>query len=259
MSMRFLSTIAQGANHIWRFLMPPRCIVCKRPLGEGEKYICTPCMMHVPLTHIHGERGNGFERLFWMKLPIERASAFMSYTQEENSRKLLMAAKFFSHPDIGVYLGEIMADDLLDTDFFDGIDFIVPVPLHKKRFQERGYNQSEQLARGVANLTHLPINTTAVVRSRYAQTQSCQRFQDRAANVKDAFSLAHPEEIQGKHILIIDDVITSGSTITACATAAAAAEGVRISILAFALAGSHHSSATYYEPTETLPAFPMGK
>lgn len=256
-----LSAIHGAIADIFHILSPRRCVVCGTRLDRAEQHLCTPCYLALPFTHLHGERGNVVERLFYGHIAIERANAFIFYRASSDSRFLLFSLKYYNRPQLGKYLGRIMARDLLDTDFFDTIDCIVPLPLHANKQRRRGYNQSAELARGVAELTGLPLHEDIVERVVDTPTQTHLTPQERRENVRNAFRLIRPEAVAGRHILLIDDVLTTNATILSCAQEIAKAPNVRFSILTLALAGqhtttSHQFTAWWREDTPTLAVTP---
>ena len=143
---------------------------------------------------------------------------------------MVYALKYGNRPDIGVVIGKTIAEAYAHNNFFEDIDALLPVPLSKDRLKQRGYNQSEELARGISETTHLPILTNVLRRNAFHQSQTKLDRWQRNENVKDVFSLINAEKISGKHILIIDDIITTGATITAVGEELLKAEGVKISI-----------------------------
>jgi ComF family protein len=219
---------------LWHLFFPRRCAVCGTCLTKGEEVICVYCNIRLPRTYYHLSDDNAMKRLFLKKMPVVRAAAYFLYEKSGNHRRILYELKYHGRKRVGIVMGRMMAVELRASGFFDGMDVMVPVPLHARRKRERGYNQSEWIARGIAEITSLPIDTDAVVRKTYTRTQTQQSFFERWDNVKDAFELRAPERFIGKHILIVDDVTTSGATITACADTLKAVEGVRISILTLA-------------------------
>lgn len=228
---------------MWRqltnLLFPSRCPVCGERLMAGEDGLCTACHFALPFTQWRGRRGNPAERLFWAKVPVERANAFLRYYPGTDSSHLVHALKYRNRPRIGRILGRMMAADLQGTDFFDGIDCIVPVPLAKRRQHHRGYNQSEMLARGVAEATGLPLINTAIARIVDNPTQTSLTAQQRAENVQSIFRLRQTGVLADKHVLLIDDVLTTGATLLSCAKEMTGAKGIRISILTLFVAGRH--------------------
>ena len=176
---------------------PRQCAVCGEPLQEGEDAICLKCNMSLPRTGYH--------------------------------------LKYGGRKDLGEIMGRFMAAELLESGFFRGIDVIVPVPLHPRKQRIRGYNQSEYIARGIAAVTGLSLDTSSVVRKRHTETQTSKSAYERWENVDGMFRLDCPERFAGKHVLLVDDVLTTGATTTACADAFRDVEGMCISVLTLAV------------------------
>ena len=234
-------TLQKSLLCLWRILFPERCIQCGARLTVREEELCATCIFSLPLTRIHAEPGNGVERLFWAKIDIERASAFMYYIPNSETRLSFMRLKYQRHrPQVGHFFGRMMACDLADTDFFSTIDLIVPVSLSAQRQRQRGYNQAAQLALGIAAATGLPVCEEAVERHVDNPTQTHLNAHERSQNVKDIFRLVRPELVAGRHILLVDDILTTGSTILSCAETLAEAGGVRFSILTMGLSRHYH-------------------
>jgi len=162
---------------------------------------------------------------------IERAVALFYYEPHSEVNRIVHSFKYFNHPENAEFMGRMMADELIDGGFFSGIDIIVPMPLAKKRQRSRGYNQSMEMARGVSGMTGIPIRTDIVRRKTFKKSQTTMNRWQRNDNVKDAFELKNGNDLDGKHILIIDDVVTSGSTVIACANAISRRSAVRFSVL----------------------------
>lgn len=217
-------------------LFPRCCIVCGRPLARGEECICAMCNIDMPRTNYHLRKDNPVEKLFWGKIPLERATSFFFYHKGSDFRQILHQLKYGGQKEIGVIMGRYMAAEFSSSGFFEGIDVIVPVPLHKKKQRIRGYNQSEWIARGVSAVTGIVIDTESVVRRKNTETQTHKSIFERWENVDGIFELRHPESLVGKHVLIVDDVLTTSATVAACASSLKDVEGVRISILTLAVA-----------------------
>lgn len=217
-------------------LFPRCCVVCGRPLVKGEECLCTMCNIELPRTDYHLRKDNPVEKLFWGKVPLERATSFYFYRKGSDFRQILHQLKYGGQKGIGAIMGRYMAAELLQSGFFEGVDVILPVPLHKKKLQIRGYNQSEWIARGITAVTGIPINTEAVVRRKNTETQTRKSSLERWENVEGIFELHHAESLAGKHILIVDDVLTTGATTVECASCLTGIEGIRISVLTLAVA-----------------------
>jgi ComF family protein len=211
-------------------IFPCQCVVCSRLLSSAEKFICITCNINLPRTHYHLQKDNIIEKQFWGQIPIQRATAFFYYRKGSDYCHIIHELKYKECKEIGAVMGCYMANEIQHSGFFDDIDVIVPIPLHRDRIRRRGYNQSEWIAKGIAEITNIPVNSTAMSRKAY-NSQINQSVFDRWENVKETFELHQPELFSGKHILIVDDVLTTGATITACALAFLPVQGVRFSVI----------------------------
>lgn len=167
---------------------------------------------------------------------LRHATAVYLFRKENTVRKVVHAMKFHGNTELCLMMGRQMGLDLLASGRFDDVDVLMPVPLHWLRKLWRGYNQSELLCRGIGDVLKVPVCSDAVVRHRYTRQQSLQQGQQRNDNVADAFRLRKASKIAGKHVLLVDDVVTTGATVSACANAIADADGVSISVAAFCMA-----------------------
>lgn len=233
------------------FLLPRRCCMCGNRLSKQEKYICFSCLMNLPFTNYHTVEHNILEKHFWELFPIEKAVS-MFFHDGENARKIIYNIKYYGRPHVGTYLASIYADTLKESLFFDDMDAIIPLPLHWRKQLKRGYNQSHYIAKGIKNVTGLPILNNVVKRVGNNTSQTRFNAHQRMENVKDIFHLKQPEKIAGKHILLVDDVTTTGATLVSCAKELAKAPNVRISILTLAVASRIAVPATETEYTDVL-------
>jgi len=214
------------------FVSPRLCVVCGRRLAPTERSLCSVCVMHLPRTLYQFEPdSNPMAKLFWYLTPVERAAALMFYEPHAEMARMVYQLKYANRPDIGEDLGRLMANEMHYARFFEGIDALVPVPLSRKRMRQRGYNQSEMLARGISDITRLPVITRAVGRKHFRQSQTHLSRYERQENVADMFFLVDGSLLQHKHVLLIDDICTTGSTLMACINAIKPVEGIRISVL----------------------------
>ena len=207
---------------------PRTCAICGNVLAGGEEMICIKCLFRMPGTDTWKQPyDNEMAKLFWHLIPIERCCALFHHISHATSARAVYQLKYMHHPEMGIYLGRMLAKKGLGIQFFDGIDAIIPIPLTRKREKERGYNQSLLIAKGIQQLTHLTIIKDAVRRKKFSESQTHKNRQERQENVSQVFEAAatyhdgqgeHPiAQLEGKHILIIDDVCTTGATIISCA------------------------------------------
>lgn len=226
-------------SRITDIIAPRCCLVCGCRLGIMEEYVCAVCSLRLPGTgHRDNPEDNGMARLFYGKIPVERCAALTFYEARSQANNPIYRLKYSGRPDIGVTLGRLIARELSPCGFFNGIDVIVPVPLAGIRERQRGYNQSREIARGLSAATHLPVERKAVRRLTFLNSQTKIGFRERMENVEDAFELADAGRIRGRHVLIVDDVVTTGATVTSCARQLLKAGDVKISIVSAAFTKS---------------------
>lgn len=223
---------------LWYFFFPRFCVLCDERLTKTEQCLCVNCLSELPRTNAHRIKENLIEQIFWGCLPIQNATSFFYYTNDE-MHSIIHKIKYHDQPLIAERLSEIMTKEILESDFFDEIDIIIPVPVHWHRYIQRGYNQSDYIARGISRATNIPIGYRIVERIIDNESQTRMSSMTRRSNVKDIFRLKRPDEIEGKHVLIVDDVITTGSTIIALGEELVKAKGVKISVISMAYSTSH--------------------
>lgn len=210
--------------------------------GGYNDGLCEDCFRSLPRTEQAEHRGNKTEYVVAgevddfvkrMKvMHVDKAAAFLHYEKDHPIQQAIHKMKYADQPWIGQQLGHMAAIEMQYTDFFDGIDVIIPMPLHPKRMRERGYNQSEFIARGISEVTGIPVDTTHVMRVRNTPKQALQTGEERKHNVVDAFAVNHPEQLYGKHILLIDDLITTGETMRSCLKAMKRFRNARFTVFA---------------------------
>ena len=229
-----LKEMAEGLSHL---IYPRLCEGCSKPLLAEEEVLCLNCNVYnLPRTAYHHIAENETAMRFAGRVPVERATSFAYFTAEGLLQHLLHGLKYDSKKYIGTYLGKQLAYDLLQINWQHGIDAIVPVPLHPDKEAVRGYNQSQLLADGMAGLFNIPVIANVLQRVKNTASQTQKSREERIENMQEAFNVAQPEKIQGKHLLLIDDVLTTGATLEACANALKTAPGVHISIATIGIA-----------------------
>lgn len=231
-----MSTLSEWLREAAALLFPPRCPVCGEPFAPGERTICTLCRTTAPLTGYWHEADNPVFRKFWGLVPIERASGFLFFIHGSGWRRMIHSFKYRGAWRTARTMGEWYGRCLAEGGLYADVDVVVPLPLHPFKRMRRGYNQSEYLAEGIAAQLGVEVDRHSVFRRRNTSAQALKPRHERADNVEGAFGVRHPERLAGRHILIVDDVLTTGSTMTACAAEILhAAPDCRISIAALAV------------------------
>ena len=213
-------------------IFPRHCCVCGETLSRQEHDICLNCLYTLHKIEPHHKKE--IEQIFWGKIDIERAASFMYYRKGSPYNALMHKLKYKDAPEVGTRLAEMAAKELLDSGFFDGITRIVPLPLSKKKLRKRGYNQSEYIAMGLSNITGISVDNSLVKRDIANETQTHKNRDERWENVKDIFSVNGNVSLENEHILLVDDILTTGATICSCAATLQKECGCKISIFTLA-------------------------
>lgn len=192
--------------------------------------------MVIPRTNYHNEPDNPVAQLFWGRCPIEKAAAFSYYNKGSRIRNLIHNLKYKGIREIGYDLGKLYGSSLTTSGFMTDIDMIIPVPLHPSKLRIRGFNQSESISEGIGEAASLPVEVKALTRVIISATQTKKSRYERWTNVERIFKVTDPQTITGKHILLVDDVITTGSTIESCTNELMKVANVRVSVVALAYA-----------------------
>jgi ComF family protein len=215
---------------------PYTCKACGVPLLRHEKVICTQCRFELPKTQTISERDNPLEKIFWGRVPLEAVASYYYFQKGGKVQHLIHNLKYKGHKEVGVFIGKLMGLDLCKEPVFNSIDYIVPVPLHPSKKRKRGYNQSEAIADGLAESLQKEVDIKSLIRTRASETQTRKSRFKRWENVKEIFLITDFEKLKNKHILLVDDVLTTGATIEACAQQLLAIEGIKISVATLACA-----------------------
>ncbi|MBR5610447.1 MAG: ComF family protein [Bacteroidales bacterium] len=219
-------------------IFPRKCEVCGRLLPVDVEYLCDDCMEDMPLTYYWDWPENPAEKKLWVRTYLNRVIPLFFYTRESRYITLIHKIKYQGKIGLGLYMGRLLGKKIKRS--LPDIDYIVPVPLHPLRKWRRGYNQAEVIARGVAEAMFGPsdasdrVLTDVLKRVRYTRTQTRRKMDDKWSNVANAFRPHNTKDLSGKHILIIDDVLTTGATLEACATILVEQLGCRVSIATLA-------------------------
>lgn len=206
------------------------CPSCHKTLYSTDECICLECIYSLPKTNNYLKPNNDAEIMMAGRFPFERIATYCKFTKGGLVQPLIHCLKYKNNKEIGIKLGRLFGKDIAASSFINKVDYIVPVPLHKKKLKTRGFNQAEVIAQGISELTEIPLSTNNLIRQIHNPSQTKLSKSQRWDNVEGIFKLVKPNQYKNKHILLIDDIITTGSTIEACANALLEAKGVKISI-----------------------------
>lgn len=212
---------------------PPVCAACGSPLSDGEALLCNRCRWDIPLTHYWEHDDNPLAERLRGHIPMVHASAFYFFTHQSQFRALIHDFKYRGRWRSALRMGEWFGAEI--APYYGDVDVIIPIPLHLRRRLKRGYNQSEYIARGIGKALGKPVDTRLVARRKHTRSQATQAGGERWDNVDDIFKVRKPADIAGRHVLLVDDVVTTGATVISLAEAILrAAPDCRISIAALA-------------------------
>ncbi len=215
---------------------PHLCLICGESLLKNESQLCLSCLHQIPRTNFHLVPDNPVEKKFWGKVPVFQGTSFFYFQKGSAFQKLIHELKYKGNREIGRIMGRYAAVELLDSGGFREIDLIIPIPLHPRKFAKRGYNQSEWIGKGIAEIFEKPMDTTSLIRSRENTTQTKKAVFERYENTEGIFELTNAEAIENKHILIVDDVLTTGSTLEAAISVLVSIPNVKVSVFTLAVA-----------------------
>jgi ComF family protein len=216
---------------MFNLIYPKICYACGEAISGNINNICISCRAELAYINDKDFENNPIQKLFYGRVTFEKATAFVRFEKNGKMQKLLHALKYKGIKEVGITLGELAALDVGTTGFFDGIDLVVPVPIHAKKLKKRGYNQSHFIAEGIRNITDLPVDLTSIQKELNTASQTRKKRFERFENVTKTFTLESSTPLKGKHILLVDDVVTTGSTLEACANVLQKIDGVKLSLL----------------------------
>jgi ComF family protein len=225
--------ILKGLSHLF---YPRLCEGCRKPLVDAEEIVCLGCETHLSLTNYHDIAANETALRLYGRVPFKYATSLVWFTSEGLVQHLVHGLKYKGRTQTGIYLGRKLGKAIKAAGW--AIDAVVPVPLHRKKEHKRGYNQSALIAEGVAEVMQIPVVHHAVSRIRDTETQTEKTRAERIDNVAMAFAIRKPELLKGKHILLVDDVLTTGATIESCSLEILTVPNVTVSIATIGIATS---------------------
>ena len=210
---------------------PKICFACGGPVAKSQKQICIKCLNALPRNNFYPKVINPLEKVFRARIKTERVTAFLRFQSKGKVQKLIHQFKYKGNTELGVELGELAANELMAVGFFEGIDLLIPMPIHALKREKRGFNQSDFIAKGIHQVTEIPINENCIKKNVNTSSQTRKGRFKRWKNVKTTFEITDAEALKAKHILLIDDVITTGATIEACSEELLKLPELKISIL----------------------------
>lgn len=209
-----LSRLGQGLQSLF---FPDCCLYCGKLLDDNQKYLCDSCLQQLPLTEMNMHKFNLAEQRIADQVNILRAASYCRYEHESEFRKMIHRAKYGNRPEIMYRLAQQAAIQWLQSGYFNDVDVIIPVPLHNKKKRYRGYNQSDYIARGLGETLGLKVCYDGLMRLRNDKSQTMQTNQERQTNIVGAFTLNPKHNFEGKTVMLVDDVLTTGATLVNCA------------------------------------------
>lgn len=215
---------------------PNLCQACGKPLVTHESILCISCLFKLPRTNFYMHENNPISRIFWGRADIHAATSFLFFNKGGHVQNLIHQFKYDGKINTGKYMGELLGSELMKSTLFNNIDIIIPVPLHKKKLYKRGFNQSEIIANGISNMMSIPVVTNLLHRLEHTDTQTKKARYTRWENVKGKFGVTNYDGLAGKHLLLIDDVLTTGATLESCAQALLTVPQSTVSIATLAYA-----------------------
>ncbi|MDB5121012.1 MAG: putative amidophosphoribosyltransferase [Sphingobacteriales bacterium] len=231
-----MKTALGYCQDFFALFFPELCSACGKNLFKNELVICTNCIYNLPHTNFHNDKENKVAKQLWGRFPFEQATSFLYFQKGGLVQKAMHQLKYNHSPETGVKLGELYAHQLKRSENWIKPDLIIPVPLHPRKLKERGYNQSESIANGIGSVLDIDVNLSALLRTVNTTTQTKKSRFSRFENLEGAFIIKNPETLQAKHVLLVDDVVTTGATLEACSLTLLKVPGLLISVATIAFA-----------------------
>lgn len=216
-------------------LFPNVCSGCRNSLKTGERHLCTGCVHDLPYTDFHLFTYNPVAKQFWGRVPLDNAMAMLHFKKGNRIQNIMHQLKYRSKTELGIYMGTLLGQRLINNQAAWSADCLVPVPLHRKRQKKRGYNQSGLICNGIASITSFPVSENNLIRVGFTESQTTKSRYSRFENMNSAFKVVDPSKFSGKNLILVDDVITTGATIEACIIhlLEAGASSVKVAALAY--------------------------
>lgn len=225
----------KGLQHLFNLFYPDTCVCCDQYLLDQEKIICIECRLDLPFIETGNSTYNPLIETLKGKVFVEEGTSFLYYHPEGKVKKLIHQLKYKNNQKVGIFLGEWLGLKLLETKAYNSIDYIIPVPLHKDKLRLRGYNQLTKFGETLSSILNIEYLEGVLIRNTMAKTQTLKKRLDRFKSLVNNFSIINADLLKNKHVLLIDDVVTTGATLEACCNELLKVEGMKISIVTIAL------------------------
>lgn len=216
-------------------LYPRICVTCDAPLLRHEKLLCTGCLHELPIADFHLEKKNPVEKIFTGRIPLENAVSLLLFEKKGMVQTLIHNLKYKGHEEIGEFLGGWLGSELNKLPAFEDISAVLPVPLHKSKLKKRGYNQVTKFGEEIAKALKVPFLDDVLLKVSASQTQTVKKRIARWGKMEESFVLQKPEAVENSHILLVDDLVTTGATLEACAHKLLEVPNVRLSFATMAV------------------------
>ena len=231
--MKLLENLLDGFISLF---YPQLCLSCGENITPGEDAICISCQVKLPKTGFHLEKENSFTDRFWGRVNIESGASFYHFSKEGRVQHLIHNLKYKGRYEVGIKLGNLYGKVLKKSPLYRNIDVIIPVPLHPKKELKRGYNQSVMFAKGLSETMEVEWKKNILISTKMSETQTKKSRLERLENVKDVFKINDVDFLKDKHVLIVDDVLTTGATLEACTMKILEIPGTKVSLATIAFA-----------------------
>ncbi len=229
--MQILNNIFSSSLHLF---YPHICTGCGSDLVQKDNLLCLRCINELPATNFAQHANNPIEKIFWGRIPLVAACSQYYFVKDSLIQHLIHLLKYDGNKEIGIYLGELMGQSLINSNYYRNLDALIPLPLFPDKERKRGYNQATVICEGISNSMQVPVWADVVTRQKFTETQTKKHRTERWENVSESFIVKDAGKLRGKKILLVDDVVTTGATFEACGNALLKVEGIQLSIAALA-------------------------
>lgn len=224
----------KALENLFSLFYPNRCVLCGETLAGQENFLCLSCRTGLPTTDQQPDTSNSLRERLHGKVALDKTYAHLFYDKDGVGQRIISEIKYRGNIRFGVYMGQLLANELVETGFFQSVDYLIPVPLHPAKQRKRGFNQAEAIVRGIASVVGIAQDKASLIRLKSNESQTAKGSYDRWLNTQGLFVIKDQKKFEGKHILLVDDVITTGATINACMQPFLSIPGIRISLLTLA-------------------------